>query len=116
MKVGDIVRITDASYAHRIVENSLIEVNCYSGLFREELWKVLSVDVVLSVKGVCNDIKRLTVLVQGQDSGIVAFVLNDLCNPYFPEKKIETRYFCDGEDVTDKISDQTKQNLASVRR
>lgn len=31
-------------------------------------------------------------------------------------KKIEVRYFCDGQDITDSVSDETKRNLHSINR
>lgn len=59
----------------------------------------------LQVKGyLVND-----VIVQLYETKELIFTHTRYLEPV--DKKIELRYFCDGQDVTDSISDETKRNL-----
>lgn len=48
-------------------------------------------------------------IVQVCETGQIVFTHTNCLEPV--PSKIEVRYFCDGEDVTDKISAETKRNL-----
>ncbi len=104
-KKGNEVTINDGSFSFGIYNNE----------YHESLARSMR-DAVLTVVATELDVLRghshddPCDLLVTDNEGNFSFVQSCLCNPI--DKEIELRYFCDGIDITDKISDKTRKNLA----
>ena len=101
-KIGDKVTMTDHSYNFG-VNNGQWNTDCPTG----RNLSVIKTD--LSAKRSNSSFDDYCDLLVTDGDGGFWFVLSGLCK--LVDKKIEVRYFCDDKDVTDKISDETKENL-----
>ena len=110
LKVGDVVDIKDPSWSFGIKNG---EYSC--GASDGRLDNLTVIGTGLNTMNHANDDRT------GQYTAICDILVTDggngfwftqerFCEVVSPE--IEVKYFCDGEDVTDSISSQTKRNLA----
>ena len=104
-KVCEKVRIATTAGARRVNENGFLTSNSCG--FRQ-LAIVVAIDCVLPTY--MADARPMNnTIVQLCETKELIFIHTNCLEP--ADKKIELRYFCDGKDVTDSISDETKQNL-----
>lgn len=115
-KIGDRVNMRDGSwsfgiyndeYCHHVPNKPEIRQNLLVIKTNLTVMEEADGDRTGHYSEVCD------LLVTDENSGFW-FTRSDLCNPV--DKKIEVRYFSDGKDITNEISDETKQNLRSVAR
>ncbi len=104
-KAGDKINVIDGSWAFGIKDSKYTDYVAFK--YREGL------TVIQSELCVCRpesgyDVENCDLLVTDGGRNYF-FVQSDLCESV--DKKIEIRYFCDGKDVTDNISEETKRNL-----
>lgn len=105
-KIGDKIEITDGSYAFAI----------YNGKFEKHLPVNMKSNITVATINLAVE-KHGDTFSEGCDlmvtdgDGNYAFTQSRLCKSV--ETQIEIRYFCNGEDVTDAISEETKSNLTA---
>lgn len=109
-KVGDKVKVGDRSYGFGIDGGEYAR----GAPYLESLTIVATgLDVMMHANGKkegrYTEVNDLLVT-DGKDG--YWFTQSRFCKPV--EKKIEIRYFSDGRDVTDRISDETKRNLRAL--
>ncbi len=107
-KIGDRINVVDGSYGFAI----------YNSEFKKIIPKNMRSNVVVVATGlsVNKHTDRFDVncdLMVADERGNYVFIRSNLCEAV--DKQIELRYFCDGNDVTDNISNETKKNLANLR-
>lgn len=110
LKIGDKVRITDGSYCFGILNGRYVEHTDFA--CRDHL------TIVAIGLSVMEDYSKET---QGEYSAVNDILVTDGEENYWftqsrfavnVDKKIEVRYFCEDEDITNQVSNETKRNLA----
>lgn len=107
-KVGDEINVTDDSWNFGINRGKYsicIPVMTPMTIIRTGL------QVMANAPNGCSngDYYEINDLMVTDREGSFFFTQSRFCKPV--NKKIEVRYFCDGEDITDSISSETKRNL-----
>lgn len=109
-KVGDKVNVYDGSYSFGVYDGeycgSIPHPNC-----RDNLTIVKTgLSVMERAEGKRHgEYREVCDLLVTDSSDGFWFIRSDFCR--LIDKKIELRYYCDGQDVTDSISEETKRNL-----
>lgn len=107
-KIGDKVNVKDRSYGFGIQGGE------YTSLIPMENLTVIKIDLQTTrnifgkTSGAFSELCDLLVA----DNDGFYFIPSQDCKPV--DKEIEIRYFSDGKDVTDQISDETKRNLKAL--
>lgn len=110
MNIGDKVNITDDSYGFGIQDGKLIKRLSFRGnLTIIQTGMYVMRDANSTTRG---EYRQQNDLLVTDGNGNFWFTQSRFCKPI--DKKIEVKYFCDGEDITDSISDETKQAVRAV--
>lgn len=113
-RVGDKIKLTDDSYSFGIY-NRALSWGAERGSALTVVRTGMSVTRFPDDKLRGNDpYCKINDLLVTDGDGNFWFTQSRFCKSV--DKKIELRYFVDGKDVTDKISDETKQGLKSINR
>lgn len=110
MKIGDKVNVIDVSYSFGICDGKYFKYGLPFG-HRSNLTIIETGLFIMETAGgeTTGKFRQQNDLLVTDEKGNFWFTQSRFCK--LVNKEIEIRYFCDGEDVTDSISDETKRNL-----
>ena len=111
MKIGDKVNITDGSYGFGIWDGELISYLPNRNDDRDNLTVVRTgLCAMREANGTRHgEFTQVNDVLVTDGNGNFWFTQTRFCE--LVNKEIEVYYFCDGIDVTHKLSDETKRNL-----
>ena len=106
MKVGDLVQIVPGCWSRDVTNLSHRDRDriLLNPRFNNQIFKIVAINAEIPVVGSCTA-NTLVVCINSPDM----IAVND-CNLY-KIQDIQIKFIMNGEDVTDKISTETKRNL-----
>lgn len=114
MKKGDKVNVKDGSYGFGIQNGQYCTWLNNQDNSRKNLTVVETGLSVMKQAGKISygEFRQQNDLLVTDEQGNFWFAQSRFCE--LVNKEIEVRYFCDGADITDSVSDETKRNLKAI--
>lgn len=109
LKIGDRINVRDRSYGFGIQNGKFVFVIPMKNLVIVEIGLRVTRNAFGKTEGTFSELCDLFIT---DEIGGFYFIPSQDCE--LINKEIEIRYFSDGEDITDKISDETKRNLKAL--